>query len=211
MAKPLQDGPKVASMFLRALSKCLLSTDRFGALTMSLGSLSPCLTTLSVKKLFPIFSLNLSWCRFQPFPCILSQEPWNKWSIFSSLLPLFAKLLRATRLFLSFLLSKPDKPKVFSHYTQDIPSRLLNIFAALLWTHLNSFTSFLNCGAQNSAQHTGEAVPALTTVGWSPLLTVYDVPNVPQDGLCPLSNKVTPPVPNQRQRPEQSWGDADCP
>lgn len=60
-----------------------------------------------------------------------------------------------------------------SHDTQDIPSSLLNIFATLLWTHLNSFTSFFNCRAQNSTQHTGEAAPALTTVARSPLLTGF--------------------------------------
>lgn len=60
-----------------------------------------------------------------------------------------------------------------SHDTQDIPSSLLNIFATLLWTHLNSFTSFFNCRAQNSTQRTGEAAPALTTVARSPLLTGF--------------------------------------
>ena len=40
-------------MLLRALSKCLLNTDRLGGSTTSLGSLFQGLTTLLVKKVLP--------------------------------------------------------------------------------------------------------------------------------------------------------------
>ena len=55
-------------MVLRALSKCLLSTDRLGASITSLGSLFQGLTTLSVKKCFLTSSLNLPGHSFEPFP-----------------------------------------------------------------------------------------------------------------------------------------------
>lgn len=35
-------------------------------------------TTLSVKKLFPIFNLNLSWNSLRPFSLILSLVPWGQ-------------------------------------------------------------------------------------------------------------------------------------
>ena len=43
--------------------------------------------------------------------------------------------------------------RVFSHSSQDIPSSPSTIFVALLWTHLRTLTSFLNCGAQNFTQY----------------------------------------------------------
>ena len=63
---------------LRALSKCLLNTDRLRASTTSLGSLSQGLTTLSLKKCFLTSSLNLSWCSFEPFPHVLSLDTREK-------------------------------------------------------------------------------------------------------------------------------------
>lgn len=46
-------------MLFRALSKCLLNTDRHGALVSLLGSQFQCLTTLKVKNFFLIPSLTL--------------------------------------------------------------------------------------------------------------------------------------------------------
>lgn len=43
---------KSYNFLLRALSKCLLDTDRLGALRASLERLFQCLTTLTVKKGF---------------------------------------------------------------------------------------------------------------------------------------------------------------
>lgn len=44
---------KSYSILLRALSKCLLDTDKHGASTTSLRSLLQYLTTLMVNKCFP--------------------------------------------------------------------------------------------------------------------------------------------------------------
>ncbi|KAJ7414025.1 hypothetical protein WISP_86830 [Willisornis vidua] len=55
---PAQDSPKNYTMYLKALSKCL-NSDRFGAMTTSLGSQFQCLTILQVKNLFVKSSLNL--------------------------------------------------------------------------------------------------------------------------------------------------------
>lgn len=46
--------------------------------TTSLGSLLQCLTTPSVKKSFPISTLNLPWCHMRPFPFVLSLAAWEK-------------------------------------------------------------------------------------------------------------------------------------
>uniref|UniRef100_A0A8V0XGV5 EH domain-containing protein n=1 Tax=Gallus gallus TaxID=9031 RepID=A0A8V0XGV5_CHICK len=48
-------------------------TSRDGDSTTSLGSLFQCLTTLSVKKFFLIFKLNLPWCNLRPFPLVPQQ------------------------------------------------------------------------------------------------------------------------------------------
>ncbi|KAK4816063.1 hypothetical protein QYF61_011071 [Mycteria americana] len=110
-------------MVLRALSKCLLNTDRLGASTTSLGSLFQGLTTLSEKSSAP------------PSPP-----------------PLLRKLQRATRSPLSLLFSRLDKPRVLSHSSQDMPSSPVTSSVALRWTHSRTFTSFLNGGAQNCTQ-----------------------------------------------------------
>ncbi|KAK4829643.1 hypothetical protein QYF61_005936 [Mycteria americana] len=133
-------------MLLRALSKRLLNTDRLGASTTSPGSLFQGLTTLSVKKCFLMSSLNLPWCSFEPFPDILSLDLREKSSASPFPRPFLRKLLRAMRLPLSLLFSKLDKPK-------DIPSSPFTSFVALLWTHSRTFTSFLNCRAQNCTQY----------------------------------------------------------
>ena len=54
-------------MLLRALSKSLFNTDGHGASTTAPGSLLQCSTTPSVKKCFPMSSLNLLWRNFEPF------------------------------------------------------------------------------------------------------------------------------------------------
>ena len=74
-------------MLLRALSKCLFNTDRFGASTTSPGSLFRGLTILWVKKCFLMSSLNLPWCSFELFPGILSLDPMEKSSAPPYLLP----------------------------------------------------------------------------------------------------------------------------
>ena len=53
---------------------------------------------------------------------------------------------------LSLLFSKLDKPEVLSCSSWDMPSSPFTSFVALLWTHSRTFTSFLNCGAQNCTQ-----------------------------------------------------------
>lgn len=49
-------------MYLSALSRHFLTTNRLDAMTTSLGSLLWCLTTHSVKNLFLISNLNFPWC-----------------------------------------------------------------------------------------------------------------------------------------------------
>ena len=127
-------------MLLRALSKCLLNPDRLGASTSSLGSLFSSLTTLSVKKFFLMSGLNLPWCSFEPFPCILSLDTREKSSAPHFPCPLFRKQWRAVRSPLSFLSFKLDKPRVLSHFSQDIPS---SPFTCIVCVLLNAF-EYLN-------------------------------------------------------------------
>lgn len=56
----------------------LANTSRGGNLTPSLGSLFQFLATLSTKKLFLIFNLNILWRNWIPFPLALSLVPWEK-------------------------------------------------------------------------------------------------------------------------------------
>ena len=53
------------------MSTCFLNTSRDGDSTTSLGSLFQCLTTLSVKKFFLIYSLNLPWRNLRLLPLVL--------------------------------------------------------------------------------------------------------------------------------------------
>lgn len=62
-------------MLLRALPKCLMSTNRCVAPTTSLGSLLHCLTTLTGKKFFLLSTLSLPWHSSVPFLSILSSVP----------------------------------------------------------------------------------------------------------------------------------------
>ena len=48
-------------MYLSTTFKCFLNTSRVSDSTASLGSLFQCLTTLSEKKHFLTFNLNLLW------------------------------------------------------------------------------------------------------------------------------------------------------
>jgi len=119
-------------MLLRALSKCLLNTERVGASTASLGSLFQCLSTLLVRKCFLRPSLNLPWRSFEPFPCVLSLDTREKTSAHPSPLPLLRQLQRAMTLPISFLFSKLEKPRVLTgHYFQP--------FHQLCCLHLGTF------------------------------------------------------------------------
>lgn len=60
---------------LRAFSKCLLNIDSLGASTTFLGSFFQCLTTILVKEGFLMYNINLPWCSFKLFQCILSLDP----------------------------------------------------------------------------------------------------------------------------------------
>ncbi|KAK4826821.1 hypothetical protein QYF61_011629 [Mycteria americana] len=74
------------------LSGAVTTSARLGASTASLGSLFQGLTTVSVKKCFPMSSLNLPWCSFEPFPRVLSPDPREKSSAPPSPRPLLRKL-----------------------------------------------------------------------------------------------------------------------
>lgn len=66
------------------MSRCLLNTDRVGALTTPLGVLWQGLTTFLVKKGFLIFSLNSPWCSFGTIPtCPVTRD--ISTSLFTSL------------------------------------------------------------------------------------------------------------------------------
>jgi len=144
---------KTYSTLLRALSKCLLNTDRLGASTSSPGSLFQCLSTFSVHKCFLMSRINLPWFSFEPFPCVLSLDPREKSSAPPSPHPLLRKLQRAMRSPLSLLFSKLDDPKVLSRSSQDMPCSSATSFVALLWTHSRAFTSFLTCGVPNCTEN----------------------------------------------------------
>ena len=152
------------------LSKCLLNADRVGASTTSLGSLSQCLTTPSVKKCFLLSSLNLPWCSFESFARVLPLDPREKSSAPPSPRPLLRKLQRAVRLPLGLLLSKP---RVLSRSSQDMPSSPSTSFAAFLWMHSRTFMCCLNHGAQNCRQCSRWGRTTLNAAGWAPLLAVW--------------------------------------
>ena len=54
---------------------------------------------------------------------------------------------------LSLLCSGPNKPRGLSCSSYLLPFKPFTIFAALLWTLSNSFTSFLYCSAQTCTQY----------------------------------------------------------
>lgn len=57
------------------MSKCLWKDDRFWALTTTCGNLLQCLATLSLKKCFLVWSLDLSCCSFESLIPALSLDP----------------------------------------------------------------------------------------------------------------------------------------
>lgn len=78
------------------------------------------------------------------------------------------------------LFSKLEKPKVLSHSSQDI---LSSIVAFLLWTHWRTFTSFLNCGAQNCTKYSRWGH---TSAEYSGIITSFDW----LDLLCLMHRRV---------------------
>lgn len=65
-------------MLLRAISQCLLNTDRHGTFTTSLGSLCQCLIALTVQKCFPVPTPTLpgaALCCSQPCQWCPGAEP----------------------------------------------------------------------------------------------------------------------------------------
>jgi len=84
-------------MSLSSTSKCFLNTFRDGGSTTPLGSLFQCLTTLSVKKFFLIFNLNLPWLNLRPFPLVVSPVNREKRPTPFSLQSPFRYLKRAVR------------------------------------------------------------------------------------------------------------------
>ncbi|KAK4828156.1 LOW QUALITY PROTEIN: hypothetical protein QYF61_024071, partial [Mycteria americana] len=71
-------------MLLRAPSNLTLNVSRHGASTTSLGNLFQCFTTLIVKNVFLISTLNLPSFSLKPLPLVLSQQ-----ALLKSLLPSF--------------------------------------------------------------------------------------------------------------------------
>jgi len=75
----------------------IIVTDSLEKLTISLGSLFQCLTTLLVKKCFLMSSLNIPWHSFEQFPCVLPLDIREKRSVPPSPLHLLKDLQRAGR------------------------------------------------------------------------------------------------------------------
>ncbi|KAJ7408627.1 hypothetical protein WISP_120305 [Willisornis vidua] len=61
-----EDSPKIHTVYLGALLKCFWNSVRLGAVTICLGSLFQCPTTLKEKNVFLISSLDLPWHNFMP-------------------------------------------------------------------------------------------------------------------------------------------------
>ena len=89
-----------------ATSTHFFNTSRDGHSTTSLGSLFQCLTTLSVKKFFPIPNLNLPWHNLRPFP----QERARSWSDTSCSLVRALPPLTCARLIYSCISVSPSFP-----------------------------------------------------------------------------------------------------
>ncbi|KFW80123.1 Unconventional myosin-X, partial [Manacus vitellinus] len=60
------------------ISVQFLNASRDSGSTSFLGSLFQCLTTLSMKKFFLMFNINLPWHSLGPFPGVLSLVTWEK-------------------------------------------------------------------------------------------------------------------------------------
>ena len=80
-------------------------------MTTSLGSLFQCMTTLSVKNLFLISSLNLPCHSLTPFPQVLSLVTKENRSAPAPPLPLVRKLYIAMRSPLSLLFFQAEQAK----------------------------------------------------------------------------------------------------
>jgi len=94
---------------------------------------------------------------------------------------------------LSLLFSKPDKPKVLSCSSQNMPSRLLTSFVALLWTHSRTFSHHSQIvGPRTAHRAQGEPTPTLTQ--WdNPLFRPAGcaVSDATQGGVCPPGCQAT--------------------
>lgn len=61
---------------LRTFSKWVLNSSRLSAMTTAMGRLLQCPSPLSMKKLFLILNLILSWGRFVPLQKALNSHDW---------------------------------------------------------------------------------------------------------------------------------------
>jgi len=109
-------------MSLSATSTCLLNISRGCDSTTSLGSLSQCLTTLSVKKFFLISNLNLPWCNLRPLPlsCYLEKETDSHLPTTSS----FWVVVESNNVSLSLLFSRLNNPSSHIQLASDHQSSL---------------------------------------------------------------------------------------
>lgn len=118
--------------------KCLSVFKRLGTSATILGSLFQCSTIFTVKKCFPVPSLNLSWNSFVPLFHFLSLVP-RSGAQHLPLLPLFRELQEAIR-------SSLRQP-LFVQNTQ--PKRPQPLFTGHVLQPLLPPSSHIYCGAQN--------------------------------------------------------------
>lgn len=135
---------KSQSTLLRALSKCLLNTDRFGTSTTSLVSLLQTYSRPPLgKDMFPnTISGPPLMQLWTSFPGHISLDPREKCSVPSSLLSLLRTLQRAMRSSLSFLFWKPDSPKVLIQSSEELPH---------FWVEFEKGVVFCICISQTPA------------------------------------------------------------
>lgn len=131
---------------MRILHKHLLNIGRYGETTTPLESLFQCLSIPRVKKLFLKSNLNLSWCSFVLFPCILSQFLRSR----AQQLPLHFPSSGNCKERSPLSLPQARQPKC--------PQILLTAYALQPFCQLGcppldtfkSLSTFLHCGDQNS-------------------------------------------------------------
>lgn len=125
---------------MRALSKCLLNTDRHGAPKNPLRSLFQHLTTLTVSSFFLMPSLILLRCSFvtPPHvpPSVSRSRAWHP----SPVLPLFRELQKAIKSPLGILFSRVDTSSILSLS----PYMPVTSFGALLWVISRTLASFFH-------------------------------------------------------------------